>query len=114
MTDGQIHDAPESADALELAAPFHVLLSGRDDEIVARASVVDVVDGVDAVVEPRHLDPREPPRAAHPARRVGSDERVDHARQCSGRPDEGIRRSLEAHRDDVTHALRRRRHRGDA
>ena len=33
VTDGQIHDAPESADALELTAPFHVLLTGRDDEI---------------------------------------------------------------------------------
>jgi hypothetical protein len=42
VTDGQIHDAPESADALELAAPFHVLLSGRDDEIDRRLIVKEI------------------------------------------------------------------------
>ena len=42
VTDGQIHDAPESADALELAAPFHVLLTGRDDEIDRRLIVKEI------------------------------------------------------------------------
>ncbi len=42
VTDGQIHDAPESAAALELAAPFHVLLTGRDDEIDRRLIVKEI------------------------------------------------------------------------
>jgi hypothetical protein len=42
VTDGQIHDAPESAGALELAAPFHVLLTGRDDEIDRRLIVKEI------------------------------------------------------------------------
>ena len=42
VTDGQVHDAPESADALELAAPFHVLLTGRDDEIDRRLIVKEI------------------------------------------------------------------------
>jgi hypothetical protein len=42
VTDGQIHDAAESADALELTAPFHVLLTGRDDEIDRRLIVKEI------------------------------------------------------------------------
>ena len=32
VTDGQVHDAPESLASLGLTAPLHVLLSGREDE----------------------------------------------------------------------------------
>jgi hypothetical protein len=42
VTDGQVHDAPESGEALELAAPFHVLLTGRDDEIDRRLIVKEI------------------------------------------------------------------------
>jgi hypothetical protein len=42
VTDGQVHDAPESAEALELAAPFHVLLTGREDEIDRRLIVKEI------------------------------------------------------------------------
>jgi hypothetical protein len=42
VTDGQIHDVPESADALELAAPFHVLLTGREEEIDRRLVVKEI------------------------------------------------------------------------
>ena len=36
LTDGQVHDAPETVDGLGYSAPVHVLLSGRDDEIDRR------------------------------------------------------------------------------
>ena len=36
LTDGQVHDVPDSVDALGLSAPVHVLLSGHDDEIDRR------------------------------------------------------------------------------
>ncbi len=42
VTDGQIHDSPESVAALELAAPFHVLLTGRQDEIDRRLVVKEI------------------------------------------------------------------------
>ena len=42
VTDGQVHDAPESAEALELTAPFHVLLTGRDGEIDRRLIVKEI------------------------------------------------------------------------
>ena len=42
VTDGQVHDAPESAEALELTAPFHVLLTGREGEIDRRLIVKEI------------------------------------------------------------------------
>jgi hypothetical protein len=36
LTDGQVHDAPETIEGLGHSAPVHVLLSGRDDEIDRR------------------------------------------------------------------------------
>jgi hypothetical protein len=41
VTDGQIHDTPQSH-ASELSAPFHVLLTGRDDEIDRRLIVKEI------------------------------------------------------------------------
>jgi hypothetical protein len=32
VTDGQVHDVPETAEALGLSAPIHVLLTGSPDE----------------------------------------------------------------------------------
>jgi len=40
LTDGQVHDVPDTVDALGYAAPVHVLLSGREDE-VDRRLVID-------------------------------------------------------------------------
>ncbi|MCI0430483.1 MAG: hypothetical protein L0210_08090, partial [Rhodospirillales bacterium] len=42
VTDGQVHDAPKSAAVFELAAPFHVLLTGRNDEIDRRLIVKEI------------------------------------------------------------------------
>lgn len=39
VTDGQVHDAPESLDQLALDTPLHLLLTGRDDEKDRRISV---------------------------------------------------------------------------
>ncbi|MBN9021928.1 MAG: hypothetical protein J0H08_07515, partial [Rhizobiales bacterium] len=36
LTDGQVHDVPDTVDALGLSAPLHVLLSGHDGEIDRR------------------------------------------------------------------------------
>ncbi len=36
LTDGEVHDVPQSADALGHHAPVHVLLSGREDEFDRR------------------------------------------------------------------------------
>ncbi len=36
LTDGQVHDVPQNADALGGKAPIHVLLSGRDNEFDRR------------------------------------------------------------------------------
>ena len=40
ITDGQVHDVPAGAAALGFAAPLHVLLSGRTDEIDRRLEIV--------------------------------------------------------------------------
>ncbi len=40
ITDGQVHDVPERAAALGFAAPLHVVLTGRPDEIDRRIEVI--------------------------------------------------------------------------
>ena len=41
ITDGQVHDVPESLGALERLAPFHVVLTGRKDEFDRKVTVVE-------------------------------------------------------------------------
>lgn len=42
LSDGQIHDVPESLDALEIDAPVHHLMTGREDEGDRRLTVGEV------------------------------------------------------------------------
>ena len=41
ITDGQVHDVPESLGALERLAPFHVILTGKKDEFDRKVTVVE-------------------------------------------------------------------------
>ncbi|MFH1159155.1 MAG: hypothetical protein V1721_09815 [Pseudomonadota bacterium] len=41
ITDGQVHDVPESLGALERLAPFHVVLTGKKDEFDRKVTVVE-------------------------------------------------------------------------
>ena len=40
VTDGQVHDTPESLEQLALDTPLHLLLTGREDERDRRISVI--------------------------------------------------------------------------
>ena len=41
ITDGQVHDVPESLGALEKLAPFHVVLTGKKDEFDRKVKIVE-------------------------------------------------------------------------
>ncbi|MDE2577548.1 MAG: hypothetical protein KGL46_01965 [Hyphomicrobiales bacterium] len=78
VTDGVVHDIPESVDKLGFRAPLHVLVTGREGEIDRRIELVEAprfgIVGKELVIEARVIDTR---AGAEPAlvhvRRDGAD-----------------------------------------
>ena len=64
ITDGQVHDVPETADALGFDAPVHALITGRDDEVDRRIELIETprfgIVGEEQTVRFRVIDDGQP------------------------------------------------------